>query len=872
MPRVTASTNSNDQCAVNAEETLRAIEKQVEQTLQSGIAPARRSLPSEDTSQLDDPAATLAPARARSSNTAPETLSAHVDETQQGARRLASPCESAAHEKLAALPTGWERYERLETLGQGGCGVVYRAFDRQLEREVVIKQIVPGIAGDDELRRRFWHEALITGALEHPGITPVHEAGEDPQTGEAFYAMKWLKGETLHEAITKLHQIADRPTWLLSLRELLERFVAVCQTLAYAHQQSVIHRDIKAANIMLGDYGETVVLDWGIAKRLAERSTFVSPISNSETNTAARVSASRDQDFTRLGDLVGTPSAMSPEQASGVTAKLDHRSDLFSLGSLLYEILTGASAFRASDTSETLANVRAARFEPCRKRNPRVPRPLASICEKALQLKPEDRFNGALELAEQIKKYLAGERVDVHAERWWEAADRWIRKHRQLTWAAVVSLAVLALGASIALTIVRSAQQRETLAHGQTLKQLSASRQASDEWLIGTSGDLQYYPGLEQLRIELLAKAQRHYEQLIATDSPYPEHRLESAKARIRLADLHQLQGSSESAHSEFRIALDELQSIEPQLTELQQQDARLQQANAHIGLAVTTTDETQAQNDLSKASDLLEQLCRISPSDEVDNAKVRCALVQARLLKRSNKLIEAAQTLETIESLARRLYESKADARHRHLYTTLLSELASLEQSLERYSEANLVDQSLIDVYSQAIETSPRADLLEGRAIALVRQGNGWLMLAENDNARECYELAINDYHRAWELLYGVAFYSESIGTVLANLSQLEAQSGETTVALDHYREAIDWLREAIESEGANRDRIERMASCYLGLAELLDVSDPERLELLDQTTTLIEHLESADVISDRTRSLRERLDSAMPQALEQQ
>lgn len=897
MPRVSPSTHSNDRTATDAEQTLGAAQSYLEQTLGPGIKP---SAPSASHPSNNSPLSDL-PIN-RPTQEPSETLSAQVDETQRSGTprisgtprvnssplsRPSSPPHSSetsarpqplAQDARQPLPTGAQRYVRQETLGQGGCGIVYRAFDRQLQRDVVVKQILPGSNDDEQIRHRFWHEAMITGSLEHPGIAPVYEAGQDEASGESFYAMKWLKGQTLHDAIEQLHRTTNRQAWKHGLRELLERFVAVCQTLAYAHENNVIHRDIKAANIMLGAFGETVVLDWGIAKRLPPSQTTgasaethgttcalqANSVASSQQPAAFLVAPLPINDLTCQGDLVGTPSAMSPEQAQGQTESLDHRTDLFSLGSLLYEILTGTSAFRCADPQQTLEQVRTGRYTPCRSVNRKVPRPLASICERSLQVDPDRRFQSAGEFANEIKRYLSGERVSVHAESWWEAIDRLARKHRNVTWTIIASLAVLAVGATIALSLVHHAQQNEARAHTQTLGQLSASRQASDQWLIGISGDLQFYPGLEELRSELLVKAQAHYEQLVQAPCVTPQQSLENAKARIRLADLHQLQDARDRATEQFEQALQLLTKIEPRLSPELQRDVQLQRANALIGMAISAAASTTRDSLLLEAQEHLTQLAPTDCNGEVANASVRCSLLVARSLSERFAYDRAIEQLESIEPLALQLHVQHSDARHRHLYATLLKELSQLHYVQKHYQEAALVDQTLIEVFDQALSEGTRADWLEERAMALVHQGNCWLQLGETLSARAAYEQAIDDYQAAWQSLYGQAYYSESLGTVLANISMIEAREGMNELAEAHLREGIDWLREAIEFEGVTPDRVERMTRCYLSLALLLDRNDSEREALLRQAKTLLVWLEENEHAAETMLELQQQWDRA--------
>src|SRR5262245_29118003 len=242
-----------------------------------------------------------------------------------------------------AVPTpasGATRYRRLRPHARGGLGEVHVARDEELGREVALKQIQERFADHPGSRARFLREAEITGHLEHPGVVPVYGLGVYPD-GRPYYAMRLVKGESMQEAITRFHQAdegrRDPGERSLALRELLGRFVAVCDAVAYAHSRGVIHRDLKPSNVMLGEYGESLVVDWGLARLLdrpdPEETTPCVPVTLSR--------GSRGAAATELGQAVGTPAFMSPEQARGEHDRAGPASDVFSLGGTLYAVLTG---------------------------------------------------------------------------------------------------------------------------------------------------------------------------------------------------------------------------------------------------------------------------------------------------------------------------------------------------------------------------------------------------------------------------------------------------------------------------------------------------------------------------------------------------
>ena len=284
---------------------------------------------------------------------------------------LGSPASSATPRADPGRGAG-ERFQVVRLHAQGGLGVVFLARDEQLRREVALKEIQQQHADRAQSRARFVREAEITGALEHPGIVPVYALGEHDD-GRPYYAMRFIRGESLKEAIERFHR-PDAPSMrregMLEFRGLLRRFVDVCDAIAYAHSRGVVHRDLKPANIMLGPFGETLVVDWGLAK----------PAGRPEDGPADDPGIAPWQDSgsgveTMSGSAIGTPAYMSPEQADGELAQIGPASDVYSLGATLYCLLTGRAPFEDPYMALLLARVRRGDFPPPRRVNREVPAP-----------------------------------------------------------------------------------------------------------------------------------------------------------------------------------------------------------------------------------------------------------------------------------------------------------------------------------------------------------------------------------------------------------------------------------------------------------------------------------------------------------------
>ncbi len=354
--------------------------------------------------------------------------------------------------------SGSPRYQILRPHDKGGIGEVFVALDQELSRQVALKEMQQCHAANEFSRGRFVREAEITGNLEHPGIVPVYGLGQYGD-GRPFYAMRFIKGETLKDAIARYHRSAEGEARAREFerRSLLTRFVAVCNTLAYAHSRGVIHRDIKPANIMLGRYGETLVVDWGMAKSVTEQGKEADPAAQSVV-----IPRSVESVETQAGTTMGTPAYMSPEQAAGRLDLLGPASDIYGLGATLYTTLTGRPPIEGKDLTEALHKAKHGEWPPPRQVKADVPPGLEAICSKAMAHKPKDRYATALELAADVEHWLADEPVSVYRDPLAVRLTRWGRKHRTAVTVgtALLQTVVVVLAVSVFL-IARSRSQVE---------------------------------------------------------------------------------------------------------------------------------------------------------------------------------------------------------------------------------------------------------------------------------------------------------------------------------------------------------------------------------------------------------------------------
>ncbi|TWT36346.1 Serine/threonine-protein kinase PknD [Posidoniimonas corsicana] len=352
------------------------------------------------------------------------------------------------------------RYEIIRKLGQGGLGRVWLARDTNLNRHVALKEISHAAEASSVAIERFRHEAEITGRLDHPSIVPIYQLGEDADSGRVFYTMRFLGRSTLQDSISEYHERReagdDDP---MLLRHLLTAFVSVCHAIGHAHSRKVIHRDLKPENVVIDSFGQVIVIDWGLAKVIGDAATA------SLTDSAGPDSADR----TSEGQVLGTPLYMAPEQAAGRLDELDHRTDIYGLGAILFAIVTGYAphektqreAIDSGDGARGMISAIAAGAPPAaHDANADADPVLEAICRKAMARRRYARYQAAAELAEDVQKWMAGEPVSAYQETNWQRASRWVAQHQRMS----QSLLAAAIVALVALTTLAMSARQSRLA------------------------------------------------------------------------------------------------------------------------------------------------------------------------------------------------------------------------------------------------------------------------------------------------------------------------------------------------------------------------------------------------------------------------
>lgn len=345
------------------------------------------------------------------------------------------------------------RYEIVNEHGRGGFGAVWRATDTKLGRRIAVKQLGQRLASDSESRRRFISEARVTARLEHPGIVPVYDIS-NVQEDHAYYTMRLIQGRTMAEAIDQLHQKDPGSNEFRLLRQrLLQSFVDVCLTIEYAHAQGVIHRDLKPQNIIVGDYGETILLDWGLASVIDEPDG----VEQEEAISSDPEVLSKEESMETLrGSVLGTPAYMSPEQARGEIEKITRLSDVYSLGATLYHLITGALPFTDKPLDGLLDRVKCGELPSAVELNSNVERSLSAIAARAMENDSLQRYESVAALVDDVQRFIADQPVSAYRDPFLARAARWIRKNPTMA-ASLAMTTVFIFVACVAGLMINSA-------------------------------------------------------------------------------------------------------------------------------------------------------------------------------------------------------------------------------------------------------------------------------------------------------------------------------------------------------------------------------------------------------------------------------
>jgi serine/threonine-protein kinase len=753
-----------------------------------------------------------------------------------------------------AEPAPSTRYRPLRFHARGGLGEVFVAEDVELDRPVALKRIRPPRAHDPDSRQRFVLEAQLTGRLEHPGIVPVHGLVYDAD-GVPSYAMRFIQGETLSETIRRFHEAdlrgRDPGEREVSLRQLLGRFVAVCNTVAFAHSRGILHRDLKPSNILVDRYGETLVADWGLAKdtHAAERGQ---PGLSADADGTMSVSGSPTP--THEGEGLGTRGFMSPEQAAGDWDRVGPASDIFALGATLRTILTGQWPAGAGPALGRPAPVDdgppAARHRPAP-----IPRPLRAICDIAMAPDPIERYATALVLATDVEQWLAGEPVSAWREPWPARARRWLGRHRTLTAVAVAAVVVAAVCLGVATGLLTAAREREHRERARAEANFQLARAAVDRYYTEVSQEvLLDQPGMEDLRRRLLESARDFYRELVRQSSDDPAVRAELGRTHWRLAFITSAIDSKPQAVEDYRQAVAVFEELVRAYPEVRSYRYDLGKCYNNLGLTYSEIGRpAEAEAAYDQALALFEKLAAEDPAEpdyakgvaatqnnrglffrarrdntSAEEAHQKALAIRERLAREHSQVAEFqhdhAATLNNLgvvylatrrrdkaeeaykEALAirQRLVEAHPEfAKYRHDLANSHNNLAQLYSSSDRPDEADAGFQAAEAIWKQLVRDHPR--VVEYHNGLAANHTNRAGLLARTHRPREAeayFRQAITIYEDLARADPVRTQFAVRRGASYCNMGTFLKEQNDPTAALDWYAKAIPLLEGVLKAE----------------------------------------------------------------------
>jgi tetratricopeptide (TPR) repeat protein len=707
-----------------------------------------------------------------------------------------SPPAPTDHEGLVAVDP--DHYVVGDEIARGGMGRILRARDRRLGRAVALKET---FVKTGDTAKRFEREAKITARLQHPSIVQLHEAGVWP-SGEPFFAMQLVKGRSLAEVVAGAKTLEERIA-------LLPNVLAVADAIAYAHSERVIHRDLKPRNVLVGDFGETVVIDWGLAKDL---------------DTAEDIDAvpgGDDPGLTALGTVIGTPAYMPPEQALGES--VDERADVYALGAMLFHVLSGRAPVLGNSSEEVLASVVSGDVPALAAIQPDVPADLLAIVAKAMAFAADDRYRTARELAHDLRRFQTGQLVSVHRYSAGQLVRRWLRRHRAAVTVIAIALAVLVGFGVLSIHQILVAEH----AADEQRRAAVQNRGDAEDLMTFMLGDLRekLQPiGKLDLLDSVAKKATVYYER---RDSKTLADRREHAVALGSLGDVLLAQGHTADAIVQYRAALAEtvgLVAADPTNASWQRD---LSIRHSHLGTALATQgDTTAALDEYRQDLAISASLAAAAPDD----------LTRQRDVSVSHEKI--ADMLDTQGKFTEALAEYRASL-------AISERLAQLAPSDNRERDVSVGHERLGDLLAAHEDTD--AGLREHRAALAIRERLGARDPSNTDWQRdlsgshtEIGELltiqgdfpgALVELEAALQINNKLAARDPSnadwqaiLAFTHSNLGKTLRRQGKPDEALPHYRAALAIQERLVAQDPTHTDRLRDVEVSHRGIGEILE------------------------------------------------
>jgi serine/threonine protein kinase len=768
------------------------------------------------------------------------------------------------------------RFHVKNVLGRGGLGVVYLAEDAELDRAVAVKRMRRPAASNPESRARFVREARLTGRLDHPGVVPVHtlSTGRD---GEPYYAMRRISGESLRDAIEHYHAATfdDPGKKNFELRRLLRGFVTACETVAFAHSQGVVHRDLKPHNVMLGAFGETLVIDWGLARELrAERKSNEDGQTSNGAGEHIQDLAEETRHVPNLklvsrGSAIDTPVSegtmegvamgswgyMSPEQARGEWDRVGPASDIFSLGATLYHLLAGRPPYAGPVGVQA---VQEARFTPPSGVKPDVSKPLEAICLRAMAREPAARYADARDLAHDVERWLADEPVTVYQDPISVRVRRWAKRHRVLVATGLALLGTAVVGLAAGLFFVERERERTELARRETktaLDETAAAKERTQEALVATSSARQRTRqalnattdhAVEDLMAAkkrlgpqdraFLAKILGYYQSFANEAGDDIEAKGGVADAYLRTGVIQGRLGEKVAAEAAYREAAERYKQISEIATGEQAATFRVERGQAMNNLALILRDRAKRTEAealwLELERDLPGVIPHLSPSMAVRARRLQAMVsnglgtLHSAAGRREQALAAFQKAVEVHRSL---VADEPGRAEHSDELARGLANVASELLVFGKYDDAQAALEESLKIHQALAKNDP------DEPAYVVGQGHTLVSLANLTMARFKIPQALDLFRKAAALLRplvqqypGDIEYRANLAEAVRNLGYMQRQFGDKVEAEQCLREAIGLYDQLLKDAPESAELRAHRGMAGSGLGDMLKAKNP--------------------------------------------
>jgi serine/threonine protein kinase len=686
-------------------------------------------------------------------------------------------------------------------IARGGMGRIVAAEDVRLGRPVALKELLD--PHSDHVIR-FQREALITARLQHPGIVPVYEAGQWPG-GEPFFAMKLVSGRPLDRVIADAKKLEDRLA-------LLPRLAAACDAIAYAHSQRIVHRDLKPGNVLIGDFGETVVIDWGLAKDLDTAESPESANRSPRAQLQKPEAGSQSSTLTVAGAVMGTPAYMPPEQARG--DQVDQRADVFALGAMLYHLLAGAPPYAARTATDVIAAAVLGKVVPLGQRERRAPADLVAIVERAMASDVADRYQNAGELAEELRRFLTGRLVGAHRYTALQRVTRFVRKHRAAVTIATVAVIGFAVGGTMAITRIVRARD---LARAE--EQIATTRKVAAERLI----DFTLTRMKTQLkaigRLDLLAdlgvEVRRYFDKLQKIPGGMPP------EDELRMVEAIELIGQAEHTSGKPDAALATWRDARTKIADIVRNDGGPRTFRLRRLLAMLDTESGEILQERGQLADAIQQY---------NAAKQEWDDLQREQPRERELLLGAADTHDKLGDVLRT--EGKID------------------QAFDEYSEARTERERATSQGGGQV-----TDELMALSTSHLKLGSVYQLRGESSLALDEYRAALKLREQLLTAQPDNVIVQQRVLDVQDSLADLERSVGDDTAAIDTYRAALPATALLVRRDPTNADWQRQRGNMLadLGFALMATGKFAEGKDQLDQAIALQKDLAARDPKSTR-------------------